>query len=144
VQLPPGPPIDAGALAVLVVGEIEAAFMVIAFASMATLLVRSGSLTLVVMLVYVVIEAAILTLLLRFEAFQSGGSLERLLDAFPVRGMATLTEVASRAASGVPRYPGDVIRDLDLVTVPMVALLVWGAVFLAIAFRRFQRMDIVE
>lgn len=143
-QLPPAPPVNVGALAVLVVGLLEVSLVVIAFAAMATLLVRSGGLTLVVMLVYVVVEAAILALLLQFDAFKQDGPLAWLLDAFPVRGLATLTDVASRAASAIPRYQGDVIRSLDDATVPMVALLIWGMLFGAIAFRRFTRMDIAE
>ncbi|MEO5704957.1 MAG: hypothetical protein ABIZ52_07675 [Candidatus Limnocylindrales bacterium] len=143
-QLPPAAPVNLGGLAVMVVGLLEASLVVITFAAAATLLVRSGSLTLVVMLVYVVVEAAILTLLLQFDAFRHDGSLEWLLDAFPVRGLSTLLEVASRVASGVTRYEGDVIRGLGDATVPMVALLVWALVFGAIAFRRFARMDIAE
>lgn len=141
-QLPPATPVNIGALAVLVVGMLEASLVVIAFAAMATLLVRSGSLTLVVMLVYVVVEAAILALLLQFDAFKQDGPMAWLLDAFPVRGLATLTDIASRAAAGIPRYEGEVIRNLGDATVPMVALLIWGALFGAIAFRRFARMDI--
>ena len=109
-----------------------------------SVLVRSGRLTLVVMLVYVFVEAATLALLLRFDAFQNDGPLEWLLDAFPVRGIATLLEVARSAAAGLPRYEGEVIRDLGQVTVPMVALVFWGPLFGAIAVRRFARMDIAE
>jgi ABC-type transport system involved in multi-copper enzyme maturation permease subunit len=144
VQLPPAAPVNVAGLAVLVAALFEGGLVVIAFAAMATLLVRSGSLTLVVMLVYVVVEAAILTLLLQFDAFKHDGPMEWLLDAFPVRGLSTLMEVASRVASSVPRYEGDIIRDLGDATVPMVALLVWATLFGAIAFRRFARMDIAE
>ena len=143
-QLPPAPPVNVAALGVLVVGLLEASLVVIAFSAMATLLVRSGALTLVVLLVYVVVEAAILSLLLQFEAFKQDGPMVWLFDAFPVRGLATLTEVAGRAAANIPRYPGDVVRDLGDATVPMVALVIWGTLFGAIAFRRFARMDIAE
>jgi ABC-type transport system involved in multi-copper enzyme maturation permease subunit len=143
-QLPPAPAVNVAALGVLVVGLIEASLVVIAFSAMATLLVRSGGLTLVVMLVYVVVEAAILSLLLQFEAFKQEGPMAWLLDAFPVRGLAAMTDVAGRAAASIPRYPGDVIRDLGDATVPLVALLIWGTLFAAIAFRRFSRMDIAE
>jgi ABC-type transport system involved in multi-copper enzyme maturation permease subunit len=143
-QFPPAAALNLGGLGVLVAGMLEVSLVVISFAAMATLLVRSGSLTLVVMLVYVLVEAAILALLLQFEAFKQGGPMEWLLDVFPVRGLSTLTEVASRAASGLPRYPGEVIRDLGDAAVPMVALAIWGTLFAAIAVRRFSRMDIVE
>jgi ABC-type transport system involved in multi-copper enzyme maturation permease subunit len=143
-QLPPAPPVNVGALLVLVAGMIEASLVVIAFAALATLLVRSGGLTLVVMLVYVVVEAAILALLLQFDAFKQNGPMAWLLDAFPVRGLVTLTDVAGRAAAGIQHYEGEVIRNLGDATVPMVALLIWGTLIGAIAFRRFARMDIVE
>lgn len=138
-------PLNVGALGVLVLGTLEAGLVIVAFASMATLLVRSGSLTLVVVLVYVAVEAAILAVLLRFQAFQDEGGLTWLLDAFPVRGISRLLDTAGRAASGLPRYPGEPIQtDLSVANVPLIALLIWAAIFLAVAFRRFTRMDIVE
>ena len=144
-RLPATTAVDPVALLVLLAGEMVIAIAVITFATLATLLVRSGSLTLVVMLVYVVIEAAVLVLLLRFETFQDNGASEWVLDTFPVRGIATLTDVASRAAGGLPNYPGEVIvRDLSGAGLPFVALLVWGSLFAILAFRRFSRMDIVE
>ena len=48
-------------------------------------------------------------------------------------------------ASGLPRFPGESVpTDLSVTFVPLVALVVWGAVFLAVAYRRFTRMDIVD
>jgi ABC-type transport system involved in multi-copper enzyme maturation permease subunit len=144
-QLPATAGFDLGALLVLLLGELVIATAVIAFAALATLMVRSGALTLVVMLVYVVIEAAVLTLLLRFETFQDGGAGAWALDAFPVRGITALTGAASRAASGLGQFPGEpVVRDLGAAGLPLVALLAWGVLFAAVAFRRFSRMDIVE
>jgi ABC-type transport system involved in multi-copper enzyme maturation permease subunit len=144
-RLPATTPVDPLALLVLLAGEMVIAVAVIAFAALATLMVRSGSLTLVVMLVYVVVEAAVLALLLRFETFQENGASAWVLNTFPVRGIATLTDVASRAAGGLPNYPGEVIvRDLGGAGLPFIALLVWGSLFAVLAFRRFSRMDIVE
>jgi len=144
-QFPATPAVNVGALGVLVLGTLEASLLIIAFGAMATLLVRSGSLTLVVLLVYVAIEAAILTVLLRFESFQDRGGLEWVLDAFPVRGISRLLDTAARVASGLPQFPGQPVpTDLGVTVVPLVALLLWAAVFLAVAFRRFTRMDIVE
>ena len=142
--LPPAAALNIGGLGVLVTGMLEVSLLVISFSAMATLLVRSGSLTLVVMLVYVAFEAAILALLLQFDPFKQDGPLEWVLDAFPVRGLSTLTSVASQVASSVPRYQGEAIQDLSDATVPMIALAIWGALFAAIAVRRFSRMDIVE
>lgn len=144
-QPPATPALGMGALAVLVVGTLEAALLVIAFGAVATLVVRSGSLTLVVLLVYVAIEGSVQAVLQRFTAFQEHGAAAWVLDAFPVRGIAVLTETAGRVASGVPRFPGEEVpNDLGVVAVPMVAFLIWAAVFLVAAFRRFSRMDIVE
>lgn len=144
------PVFDGGALLVLLGGLLLAAAAVIGLATLAPLLVRSGALTLVVVLVYVVVEAAILLALMRFQQFgfdSEGrpGELAWLLDAFPVRGLATLSTAAGQAASGLPPYPGsEVVRDLSPVGLPVVALTIAAAIFLALAFRRFQRMDIVE
>lgn len=139
------PPLHIGALGVLVLGTLEATFMVLAFGAMVTVLVRSGSLTLVLLLVYVALEAGVLTLLLRFAPFQEGGGLVWLLDAFPLRGFTRLTGIAGQVAAGLPQFPGESVpTDLSATFVPLVAFLLWGAFFLAIAYRRFTRMDIVE
>jgi len=139
------PDLDLAAVTVLVLGDLGAMFVVLAFAAMVTALVRSGSLTLVLLLVYVAIEAAILTVLLRFQAFQDGGGMAWLLDAFPLRGFSRLTTIAGEIAAGVPRFPGEAVpTDLSPTLVPLVAFVIWGALFLAVAYRRFTRMDIVE
>jgi hypothetical protein len=105
--------VDGRAVLALIGALLLVSLAVIAFASLATVLVRSGSLTLVAVLVYVVVETAILALLLRFEAFQQNGDLAWALDAFPVRGIVTLSSTLGRAASGLASYPGEpVIRDL--------------------------------
>jgi ABC-type transport system involved in multi-copper enzyme maturation permease subunit len=144
------PPVDvpslhSGALGVLVLGTLEAIFMVLAFGAMVTVLVRSGSLTLVLLLVYVAIEAGILTLFVRFAPFQEGGDLAWVLDAFPLRGFTRLTTIAGEIAAGLPHFAGEALpTDLSPTFVPLVAFVLWGAFFLAIAYRRFTRMDIVE
>lgn len=144
------PTFDWGALVLLLSGQLVAAAAVIGLATFATVLVRSGALTLVVVLVYVVAEAAFLVFLLRFEAFQFGGNgrpgdLAWLLEAFPVRGLSTLSMSVSQAASGLPQYPGSVVvRDTSGAGLPLISLTAFAAIFLALAFRRFRRMDIVE
>ena len=139
------PALNLAAVGVLVLGTLGATFVVIAFGAMVTVLVRSGGLTLVMLLAYVAIEAAILTVLLRFQAFQDGGGMAWVLDAFPLRGFTRLTDIAGKIASGLPRFPGEAVpTDLSVTFVPLVAFVVWGALFLAVAYRRFTRMDIVE
>lgn len=150
-RLPPTlPAFDWGALVLLLGGLLLASAAVIGLASLATLMVRSGALTLVAVLVYVVVEAAVLVFLLRFKEFQydeagNPGELAWLLDAFPVRGLATMTTSLGRTASGLPQYFEEVVvRDVSAAGLPMLSLTIFAAVFLALAFRRFRRMDIVE
>ena len=150
-RLPPTlPAFDWGALMLLLGGLLLASVAVIGLASLATLMVRSGALTLVAVLVYVVVEAAFLVFLLRFEPFQYDqdgklGELAWLLEAFPVRGLATMTFALGHAASGLPQYYQEaVVRDVAPAGLPMLSLTIFAAVFLGLAFRRFGRMDIVE
>jgi ABC-type transport system involved in multi-copper enzyme maturation permease subunit len=148
------PAFDGGAFLVLLGGELVGSVAVIAFAAAITLLLRSGALTLVSVLVWVAVEAGILTLLLRFENFAgtyaSDGSFTPgrdawALEAFPLRGFSTLMQAAGKAASGLPNYPGDAVsRDPSIAAVPIVSLAILAVVLGALSFRRFQRMDIVE
>ena len=144
-SLPVRVPVDAAGVAMLLGGNLVVTTAAVAFAMLATLLARSGSLTLVAVLVYLAIEAAILTLLSRFEPFQFEGDLAWLLDLFPIHGMTTLINTATAAASGLGNGPAEPInRALDAAWLPLVALLVWAGAFAALSFRRFSRMDIVE
>ena len=144
--LPPTlPELSVGAFAVLLFGQLVATLAAVAFAALVTLLIRNGALTLVAALVYLALEAAVLTLLLRFENFQPEGADAWLLDAFPVRGLTTLVQTAGRAASGLPQFTGEVVsREFGAAIVPVISFGIVALVFAAFAFRRFQRMDIVE
>jgi hypothetical protein len=110
-------------------------------------------------LVWVAVEAAVLTLLLRFPNFGGNGFSTVggdqpapppppdawLLDAFPLRGMTTLINQAGRAASGLPTYLGEVVsRDVHVAAVPITSFAILAAILFALGFRRFSRMDIVE
>jgi ABC-type transport system involved in multi-copper enzyme maturation permease subunit len=144
-SLPATANLDGGALAVLVAGLLVVAIAVISFAALATTLVRSGGLTLVAMLVYVIAEAAILTALVQIPALKAGGDFEWTLNLFPVRGFVTFIGAATGAAGRLPNFPGEVIdRSLADAWLPLAALAIWAVVLLALAFRRFGRMDIVE
>ena len=145
------PAFDGGAFLILVVGELVAAFLVIAFAAVITLIVRNGAISMVGALVWVAVEAAILTLLFRFPNFSQqapdGGPPPDawMLDAFPLRGLSTLVQAAGRAASGLPSYPGEgITRDPSIALVPMVSFTILTVILGAASFRRFSRMDIVE
>ena len=144
-QLPTTQSLDPVGLIALLFGQLLISTMVIAFAALTTLLIRSGSLTLVACLVYVLVETAVIGLLTRLESFQYEGVNEWLLDVLPLRGTFTLIGVATRATGGLPSYAGEVIdRDLGAAQVPFAALALWAGLFATLAFRRFSRMDIVE
>jgi ABC-type transport system involved in multi-copper enzyme maturation permease subunit len=151
----PVPPVDFGALAILVLGILLACLGVIAFATLATVIVRNGALTLVSVLVYVVVEAAILALLMRFKAFgydfenQRPGELAWTLDALPAHGFVTLMDVGAGAARaflylGQFQVEGQKLPAIGDVTLAVVAFAAWGALFGLLALWRFGRMDIVE
>lgn len=145
------PRFDGGAFVILFLGEVLAGLLVTAFAALITLLVRNGAVTLVAALVWIAVEAALLTLLLRFDNFNSpapdGGPPPDAwaLEAFPLRGLTTLMQTVGKAASGLPSYPGEAItRDPGIALVPMVSFTILVAILTAASFRRFTRMDIVE
>lgn len=141
----PAPTVDPGALLVLFGGDIVIAATVICFAALGTLIVRSGSLTLIVVLAYVAIEAAVLALLLRFKDFQQAGAFEWILNILPGHGAIAFLTTAGRAAGGMPDYLEEAVtRDLGSAVLPLAALAVWCVLFATLAFGRFTRMDIVE
>ena len=145
----PMPGIDPGALAILLGGLLLVSLVVITFGTLATLLVRNGALTLVSVLIYVVVEAAVLVVLTRFAPFGTDstgrpGDLAWMLDALPAHGLVTVLDVGARAASTMVRYEGEVIRPIRDVTVPLLGFAGWAALFGSLALWRFRRMDIVE
>jgi ABC-type transport system involved in multi-copper enzyme maturation permease subunit len=145
VSPPVAASLDAGALAVLVAGLLVVAIAAIGFATFVTVLVRSGALALVAVLVYVIVEAGVLTVLLQIPALKAGGALEWLPNAFPIRGFVTFVDSAMNAAGRPTSFPGEVVdRSLQGAWVPLIALAIWAVGFLVLAFRRFGRMDIVE
>lgn len=150
---PAPPPIDPGWLGVLLLADLVISITVIGFASMATLLVRSGGLALVGALIYVAIEGVLLALLTRFPAFQDGGgepfqeagSLHWMLNLFPFRATVMVLDRLAVAAGGVAMSPGsNGTLDPGAAWPSLAALVGWAAIFLVIAFWRFRRMDIVE
>jgi ABC-type transport system involved in multi-copper enzyme maturation permease subunit len=146
-NVPAAPPVDPGWLAVLVLADLVISITLIGFATMATVLVRSGSIALIAVLVYVAIEGALLSLLTRFDAFQDAGSLQWVLNLFPFRGTLTILDklavAAGRGESGF--NPGSTSQpDPGAALLPLAAVAAWGTLFLSIAFLRFRRMDIVE
>lgn len=145
------PAFDGGAFLILFAGELLAGFLVMAFAAFITLLVRNGALTLVAALVWVAVEAAVLTLLLRFPNIGTPSSMGDpppdawILEAFPLRGLTTLMQAVGKAASGLSNYPDEVVaRDPGVALVPIVSFAILTVILGAASFHRFTRMDIVE
>jgi ABC-type transport system involved in multi-copper enzyme maturation permease subunit len=148
----PLPMFDYGALLVLIGGITVAALFMVCFAVLATLAFRSGPVALIVLPVWVAVESAILALLMRFPNI--GGQMviggppgpdAWILELFPLRGLTTLMNVATAAAVGFPPYPdAPFSRSLAGVEVPILSFAVVALLFGALAFRRFNRMDIVE
>ncbi len=145
------PAFDGGAFLVLLAGEIVATFLVIAFAALVTLLARNGALTLLAALVWVAVEAAVLSALVRLPNFGIS-TIEGapppdawLLDAFPLHGLTTIMQTVGRAATGLPTYPGEAFaRESGVALVPIVSFTILIAIMTAASFRRFSRMDVIE
>lgn len=139
------PAFDAGAFLILLVGELLAAAAAIAFGAVVTLLLRNGLLAIVAAVIWIAVEAAFLNLLIRFDNFGDQGPDKWVLEAFPLRGVTTLMNVAGKAATGLAQFPGEVVaRDPGIAIVPIVSFAIIAAVLAAASFRRFERMDIVE
>jgi ABC-type transport system involved in multi-copper enzyme maturation permease subunit len=153
-QLPQAPPVDGAALAVLVGGLLVAAIALIGFAAAATVVMRSGSLTLVAALVYVLAETAVVGLLGRLEPFRPAnffgqdlpaGPLVWALNLFPVHAIQVLLASASQLAVKALDYSSEVGSPVLADTyLPLASVGGWAAIFMAIAMVRFNRMDIVE
>jgi hypothetical protein len=142
---PSSPDVDAGGVAALGGTQLLIAIVIIAFAALVTLIIRSGSLTVVAGLVYVLVETAAIGLLGNLKEFQPQGANEWLLDALPIRAIGAVSDLALRAAGHLQSYGGEVAKpDLGAALVPGVALVLWAGLFASLAFRRFSRMDIVE
>jgi hypothetical protein len=137
--------VDTAALLVLVAGDLLVCIEVLGFATLATLAFRSGGLTLLVALLYLAVESATVQLLSRSPAFGPGGPLARLPELLPARAVLVMSDEVSRAAGAIAHVPDEpVVRDLASSYLAFAAIFVWATIFLALAFWRFMRMDIVE
>lgn len=131
---PPAPTdFDPSVIPRLVAGAVLSAFAVIAFATLVTAVLRSGALTLVVALVYVLVELAAVDAVTRIAGFRPGDSFEAVTRLLPLRSVVTLLSGPDAAASEAPWLP-----------LAFVVVIAWGLVFAALAVVRFGRMDIVE
>jgi ABC-type transport system involved in multi-copper enzyme maturation permease subunit len=153
-HLPQSPPVDLAALAVLLGGLAVTAFVLIGFAAASTVLMRSGGLTLVITLVWVLAESAVLALVIRLEPFRPenafgdgkpAGPLAWALDLFPVHAFQDFLSTATQATGGAVNYGGEITTlPLAGTYLPLASLAAWAVIFVAIAVLRFDRMDIAE
>jgi ABC-type transport system involved in multi-copper enzyme maturation permease subunit len=135
--------VDPGALSLLVLADVVTSIALIGFATFLTLVLRSGALTLVVVLVYALAEMALQGALTRIDAFAEGGALAPLTDVLPARAVVHVLDVASRVALGPNPYE-PLLPELAVALVPLVAIVGWASLFIVGAFVRLDRMDIVE
>lgn len=157
--LPAPAPTDSAAIAVVVGGHLLAAIMLVGFAAAASLLMRSGSLTLVAALVYTLVETVLVGLIARLEPFQpadsfgSGapaGPLAWVLNLFPMHAIQMALAIATGQAikpvdlgNGFESFGGTTLPLSDTY-LPLATVAVWAVVFTSIAAFRLARMDIAE
>jgi ABC-type transport system involved in multi-copper enzyme maturation permease subunit len=152
-QLPQPPPVNIGALAVVVGGILVTALALVGFGAAATLVMRSGSLSLVAALVYVLVETAVVGLLGRLEPFRPAdffgdgkpaGPLVWVLNLFPVHAFEALLSAGTQVAVQPPYDTGGVLPAISDTYLPLATLAAWAVIFVTIAMVRFRRMDIAE
>ncbi len=154
--LPQAPPTDGPALALLVGGILLGAITLIGFAAASALLMRSGGMTLLVAILYALIESTVLGLIAQLPAFRPenafgdgkpAGALAWLLGLFPVRAFLQFLTAAQQATGGVYDYGSQAYASagpLGPALWPLASVAAWGVAFIAIAVVRFDRMDIAE
>jgi len=154
--LPPAPPTNLAALVVLVGGLVLGAIALVGFAMAAALLMRSGGLTLLIAIIYALVESTVVVLIAQLPPFrpenafgdgQPGGPLTWVLGLFPVHAFQQFLIAATQATGAVYDYGGQGIASgvpLGPALWPLASVTAWGLVFIAIAFIRFDRMDIAE
>lgn len=154
--LPHAPPTDVAALVVLLVGLVIGAIALIGFAAAATLLMRSGGLTLLVAIVYGLLETTVVALIAQLAPFRPenafgdgkpAGPLAWILGLFPVHAFQQFLNAASQATGGIYDYGGQAVSSgvpLGPALWPLASVALWAVVFIAIAMIRFDRMDIAE
>ena len=138
----PAVPIDALSAMAWLGGLILVTAAVVAFGAMLTIILRSGALTLLVILLAGLIEQFVFAL----PIFRPDQFLAAVPQAFLTTNIQVLEARLGEATHAIPlvgaAMPQTVLNlDLKLVAAIIAA---WGVVFLVIADRRIRSMDIVE
>jgi ABC-2 family transporter protein len=141
-SLPAAPPLEAVGTIVLVATDVLVVVALMAFATAVTLFMRTGSLALLILIVYGLIELFVANLAI----FSIGERLAAVPQFFFVNGIRALQSRASFDAGALPtpnESPPAMAVDLGLpVMVAIVAA--WMLLFLVLADRRIRTMDVVE
>lgn len=136
-------PIALGATAAWLATQILTTMVLISLAVALTLILRSGALPLLIIIIAGLVELFIANL----PVFAPSQFLSGVPQAFLTTSIRTLTTRLSVDTHAVALAESGEIPHaaIDLPLVAVAAIIVgWGLVFLAIADRRFRRMDIVE
>ena len=148
--LPASAPVDPGAILVVAGGHLLGALMLVGFAAAASLVMRSGSIALVVALVYALVETVVLGLLAQLGPFRPvdsfgqgnpAGPFAWVLNLFPMHAIQMALGIGSQLATNQGGGSSFVLSDAY---VPLAVVAGWAAIFLAVAAARFTRMDIAE
>lgn len=140
--LPPGPPLDTAGTILLLGVDLLIVVALMAFTAMVTLALRTGTLSVVFLLVYGLIELYIANL----PAFAIGNFLAAVPQFFFIGSIRAIqlrlaTDAGSLAVQGEAFPP----MAVDLGVPAMIAIVAaWALLFLAIADRRIRTMDVTE
>ena len=141
-EMPPAPPLNLPATALLVGVDVLVVVGLMAFATMVTLILRTGTLSVVLLLIYGLIELYVANL----PIFAIGNYLAAVPQFFFIQGIRAvqlrLATDAGSLASSSDSFPPMAV-DLGL-PVMIAIVLAWTLLFLAIADRRIRSMDVTE
>lgn len=135
-------PIDAVSAAAWFGGEVLVAVVVLCLGTALTVLLRSGAVTLLLILIWSLLE----TFLANLPIFAPDQPLAAVPMAFLTTNIRTLLAELGPAshAIGLSSIPAPTVA-FALPTVAVVAIVaLWGVLFLALADRRLRTMDVVE
>ena len=141
-EMPPAPSLNLPSTALLLAVDVLVVLGLMAFATMVTLYLRTGSLSVVLLLIYGLIELYVANQ----PAFAIGNFLAAVPQFFFIQDIrAVQLRLASDAGSLASSSDSFPPAAVDLGMPVMIAIvLAWTLLFLAIADRRIRSMDVTE
>jgi ABC-type transport system involved in multi-copper enzyme maturation permease subunit len=141
-QLPAGPRLDGLGFLFLVAVDVLVAVCLMAFAMMVTLILRTGTLAVLILLVVGLIDLYLANL----PIFALGNVLAAVPQFFFIESIRSiqlrLASDAGALAAGLEPFPA---MAVNLGVPVMIAIVVaWTVLFLAVADRRIRSMDVTE